>query len=701
MHTSQKNIFRIRGMHCASCAQDIENYLKRLSGVIEANVSFVNGRAAVEYDKSKIDSEKIKKMIEGLGYFIEESGKESAKSLISKYFPVFQVILVGLFLLLSWLTDFLGQQVNLVFLHRKYLEDFFAVLAIAVGWWPILKNAVKTVLAKNLNVKVLVSIAVIASLFIGAFKEAATVIFIVLLAGFLENFTLSKTSQAIKKLMELAPKTVTIKRSGGEMTIPIEEVKVKDLITIKPGERVGVDGELLTDEAQVDQSIITGESMPVIKRKGEKILAGSISDGSYFEIEAIQIGEDTTLVRIQKLVQEAQSKKAPIQRLTDKFAKYFVPSVLFIAFLIGIITFDLTRAITVLIVACPCAFVIAPPVSMVAAIGRGAKRGILIKDGEHLEKLGEIDTVIFDKTGTLTLGKPQVLEIKRFGGHSEKEIIELAAALESRSEHHLAKAILQKAKELEVSPKEPQGIGIEIIKGKGIIGKHNHSAFYLGNLALIKEHKINLPQNIASYIQIEEQRGHTVVIVAHDGEACGVICLSDQLRQDARITIENLKNLGIKNIWMITGDNKTIAQNMSEDLGIDEYFAEMLPQDKIDQIKKLQKQGKKVIMIGDGINDAPALAQADVGIAMGSGTDIALESGNIVLMKDDLAKIPETIKLGRKAVTVIKQNLTFALGFNFLMFALASFGIIHMIGGAVFHQINSLFVILNAMRLLI
>jgi len=462
---------------------------------------------------------------------------------------------------------------------------------------------------------------------------------------------------------------------------------------------VGVDGKLLSDEAQIDQSVITGESMPVIKKEGEKILAGSISDGSYFEIEASQVGKDTTLFRIQKLIRESQSKKAPVQSLVDKFAGYFVPAVLFVSFLVGILTLDLTKATTILIVACPCAFIIAPSISIIAAIGRGAKRGILIKGGEYLENLGKIDTVIFDKTGTLTLGKPRILEIKKFGDNSEKKIIEIAAALEQKSEHHLAQAILKKSKEFGIVPEEPQSI--EIIKGKGIIGKYNHSTFYLGNLSLMQEHKINLSPNIASYIQTEEHKGHTVVIVAHDEEACGAISLSDELRKEAEVTINNLKNLGIKTIWMITGDNKSVAQNISQDIGIDKYFAEMLPHDKIEMIKEIQDSGKKVIMIGDGINDAPALVQADVGIAMGSGTEIALESGNIVLTKDDLTKIPEAIKLGRKTIAVIKQNIIFALGFNFLMFILASFGMIHMISGAIFHQISSLIVILNAMRLLI
>jgi heavy metal translocating P-type ATPase len=694
----QKITLKVGGMYCASCAQNIENSLKELNGVVEANVSFVNSRAVVKYDETKNNLEKIKEIIKGLGYAIEEPEKKSIESLIYRYISNLRVIVVGLLLLLSWLAGAFGWQLNFIPVHWRNLGDLFAILTITIGWWPILKNAIKTILSKSLNVKVLVSIAVVASLFIGAYKEAATVIFIVILAHFLESFAVGKASQAIKKLMELVPKKARVKRDGKEIMILAKDVRIGDIVIIKPGEQVAIDGELLGQEAQVDQSVITGESMPVAKIKGKKILAGSISDGCYFEIRATQVGEDTTLAHIQKLVEEAQSKKAPIQSLTDKFAGYFVPIALLIAFLIGVFTLDLTRAITILIVACPCAFVIAPPVSIIAAIGRGAKRGILIKGGQYLEALGEIDTVIFDKTGTLTEGKPRVIEIKRFKDHSEKEIIGLIAILESKSEHHLAQAILQKAAELQTAIKKSQNI--KIIKGRGVVGEYNGKTIYFGNLALMRENKIEISGQVAAYVEQEEAKGHTVNIVAHDNSACGVVCISDKEREEAKTVIKNLRKTGIENIWLMTGDNKIIAQNTAQDLGIDKYFAEMLPQDKIDQIQKLQKEGKKVIMIGDGINDAPALVQADVGIAMGSGTDIAIESGHIALMKDDLTKIPEAIELGRKTLTIIKQNMIFTIGFNLLMFLLASLAIIHMTGGAVFHQINSLIVILNAMRLL-
>lgn len=617
----------------------------------------------------------------------------------SKYLSIIRVVLVGLLLLLSWLAGFFDWQLSFIPPHWQYLEDFFAALAIVIGWWPILKNAVRTVLSKNLNVNVLVSIAVTAALFVGAHKEAAIVVFIMLLGEFLENFTVGKTSQAVKKLMELAPQKARVRRDGKEMVIPIKEVEVGDVVIVKPGEQVGVDGLLLSKDAQLDQSVITGESMSVNKSKGEKILAGSISDGYYFEIKATQVGENTTLAQIQKLVKEAQASKAPVQSLVDKIAKYFVPGVLFAALAIGFVTSDISRAITILIVACPCAFIVATPVSMVAGIGRGAKRGILIKGGQYLESLGKIDKVIFDKTGTLTLGEPEVLEVKKFGSHTEKEIIKIAAVLESRSEHHLAEAILEKAEELDIGMKEPEKI--EIVKGKGIIGRFNQNSFYLGNPALMRENNIDLPQNVISYIQTEEQKNHTVVVIAHDRQACGAICLTDKLRKEAKETIENLRKLGIKEVSMLTGDNENVARGIAKDLEIDNFFAEMLPQDKIDQIKKFQEGGKKVIMVGDGINDAPALAQADIGIAMGSGTNIALESGNIALMKNELIKIPEAVKLGRKTLSVIKQNLTFAIGFNFLMFILAGLAIINMIGGAVFHQVSSLAVILNAMRILV
>ena len=355
---------------------------------------------------------------------------------------------------------------------------------------------------------------------------------------------------------------------------------------------------------------------------------------------------------------------------------------------------------TVLIAACPCALVIATPVAVVASIGRGASRGILIKGGEYIENIGFTDTVVFDKTGTLTAGKPEVVAIKGFDNHDTKNIIEFATALESCSEHHIGRAILKKAKELGISSNIAECV--KVIKGRGISGYYNNSEILLGNLPLMEENNVTISGQAQKYIDEQQKEGKTVISIAHDKEICGVISISDTIRDSAKATIESIKNIGIKNIWLLTGDNEIIAKNVAQSLNIDNYVAKMLPEDKIEQIKKLQEQGKKVVMVGDGINDAPALVTADTGIAMGTaGTDIAIESADITLIKDDLSKIAEVIRLGRKTVNIIKQNIAFALLYNIFIITVASFGFIHMIHGAVFHQISSLFVIFNAMRLLI
>lgn len=691
--------WQIKGMHCPSCAQNIETSIKRLGGISDASINYVTKKGVIRFDKRQINVEQLKKVIINLGYEVKEEQK-LYKTFSEKYLPIIQVFLTALFLLLSWIAGWQKWQIDFFPSPLNNLESLFAIIGIIIGWYEILTTAIKTLISFNLNVDVLVSIAVIASLFVPAYKEAVTVIFIVLLGEFLENFTVSKTRMAIKKLVELMPDKVRIKKHGKEEQIPIADVVIDDIVIIKPGEQVPVDGELLTDDAMLNESAITGESVPVYKKINEKILAGSISDGSYIEIKATEVGENTTLSKIRILVEDAQNKKANIQRLTDKFAKYFIPAIFIIAIIVGVITSDITRVVTVLIAACPCTLVIATPVAIVAGIGRGANRGILIKGGEYMENIGFTDTVVFDKTGTLTIGKPEVVQVKNFDNHDTGSIIELAGALESCSEHHIGAAILKKAKELNINIKIAECV--KVIKGRGISGYYNNNEILLGNLALMEENGIIISGLAQQYIDEQQKEGKTVISVAHDKKICGVISISDTVRESAKTTIVDIKNIGIKNIWLLTGDNEIIAKNVAQSLNIDNYMAKMLPEDKIEQIKNLQNQGKKVVMVGDGINDAPALVTADIGIAMGvAGTAIAIESADIALMKDDLSKISEVIRLGRKTVSIIKQNITFALLYNVFIITVAAFGFIHMIHGAVFHQISSLFVILNAMRLLV
>ena len=698
---TMEQLLQIKGMHCPSCAQNIESSIKKAGGIKDAAVNYVTGKALVRFDKRQINIDQIKKIISDLGYKVKEKDKLNTNIFMEKYLPILQVVLSGLFLLLSWIASYNGWEIKSLPGDWGKLDSLFAILAIAIGWTNILITAVKTLISFNLNVDVLVSIAVITSIFIGSYKEAATVIFIVLLGEFLEGFTVSMTRNSIKKLIEIMPKKAMVKRDGETIEIPVHEVAVEDIVIVKPGEQVPVDGKLTTsDTISVNEAALTGESLPAEKKTGDKILAGSISDGCYFEIEATAIGENTTLGKIKQLVEDAQNKKANIQRLTDRFAKYFIPAVFIMAVIVGVITYDITKVVTILIAACPCALVIATPVAIVAGIGRGASRGILIKGGEYLENIAFTDTVVFDKTGTLTVGSPKITDIKGFNDHSDAEIVKMAASLEIRSEHHIALAILKKAQELNLEIKKDAN-NTRIIKGKGIIGYYDGLKVYVGNMDLMNENDIKISSLVSEHVDKKQNEGKTVILVAHESTICGVITISDELREDAKKSIQMIKNLGIKNIWLLTGDNEVVAANIANELNIPDYLGKMLPQDKIAHIKKLQTQGEKVVMIGDGINDAPALVAADTGIAMGkAGTDIAIESADIALMKDDLLKIPEIIQLGRKTVDIIKQNITFALTYNVFIISLASVGAIHMIHGAIFHQISSLFVILNAMRIL-
>ncbi|HIE29777.1 TPA: cation-translocating P-type ATPase, partial [Candidatus Poribacteria bacterium] len=406
-----------------------------------------------------------------------------------------------------------------------------------------------------------------------------------------------------------------------------------------------------------------------------------------------------TLSRIKRLIQEAQMEKAPIQRLVDKYAGYFIPLVFLIAIGVYFVTNDISRAITILIVACPCALVLGTPTAVVAGLGSAAKRGVLIKGGIYLETAGKLTTALLDKTGTLTLGKPEVTDIDAYSDHSEDEILQLAATAEKRSEHPLAKAVLSAAKERELKIVEPDKF--TVIRGKGVLVSYNGSSIVLGKRELLIEHSITIPETVEKGVKTRESEGKTVLIVAHDGDVCGSISISDQLRGDAKEAVAFLKKAGIKKVAMLTGDNQRTGEAIAREASIDEVYAEMLPEDKLQKVKELQAQGEKVAMIGDGINDAPALAAADIGIAMGRGADVAIETADIALMKDELKKVSFAVRLSRRALNNIRQNLIFAIVFNFAMVALSAGGIITMIVGAILHQVSSLAVILNSVRLLI
>ncbi|MBM4308567.1 MAG: cadmium-translocating P-type ATPase, partial [Deltaproteobacteria bacterium] len=560
------------------------------------------------------------------------------------------------------------------------------------------KSAIKALLIPDLNVDTLVSIAAIAATAVGAYQEAATVIFIMLLGEFLEHLTVGKTRKAISSLIQLAPKTAWVRREQQEIRVPIEEVKAKEIVIVKPGERIPVDGKIISGCGSINQSMLTGESIPIDKGIGDRVYCGTINESGSCEIETTQVAEDTKFAQIKRLILEAQAEKSPTQRVMDRFARYFVPAILLIALATFLITGDAIRAITILIVACPCALVLGTPTAVVAAIGNAARQGILIKGGIYLEQMGRLKALLMDKTGTLTYGKPKVVGIHQLDGSDEKEILYWAAIAEKRSEHPLAKAIAERAEEMGLLIPHPESF--ESLRGKGVKAKWNGKAILLGSAQFLIEQKVNLSESAMDVLKQKESEGATSLLLSLDHRPLGLISIADTLRDKAKDTINRIRKEGISEIWMLTGDSPRVAERIGRELGVS-FEASLLPEEKVIKVKEWRRKGHGVAMVGDGINDAPALAAADIGIAMGAaGTDVAIETADIALMTDELEKIPAAIRLSRKALRVIKENIAFALFFNTALVILSAQGWVTMILGAIAHQASSLLVILNSMRLL-
>jgi Cd2+/Zn2+-exporting ATPase len=547
-------------------------------------------------------------------------------------------------------------------------------------------------------VDTLVSIAAISATAVGAYQEAATVTFIMLLGEFLEGFTVGKTRKAIASLIQLSPKTAWVRRGEEEIQVPIEDVKPNEVVIVKPGERIPVDGKIISGCASINQSTLTGESIPVEKEAGDKVYCGTFNETGSCEIEATQVAEDTKLAQIKRLILEAQAEKSPTQRIVDRFSRYFIPAIILIAFATFLITGEIIRAITILIVACPCALVLGTPTAVVAAIGNAARQGILIKGGVYLEQMGRLKTLLMDKTGTLTHGKPKVVEISAFDGMDEKEVLYWAAIAEKRSEHPLARAVTEKAEELGLSIPHPQSF--ENFRGKGVKVQWDSKTILVGSSEMMKGEGVEIPESAKGLLELKQSEGMTSLLITLDRRLLGIISIADTLREGAKDAIDKIREQGVSEIWMLTGDSALVADRIGRELGI-RYEAKLLPEEKVLRVKEWKKQGQVVAMIGDGVNDAPALAAADIGIAMGAvGTDVAIETADIALMTDDLAKIPTVVRLSRKALRVIKENLVFALVFNTIMVILSAEGWVTMILGAVMHQASSLLVILSSMRLL-
>ena len=569
-----------------------------------------------------------------------------------------------------------------------------------IGGIPLFLLASKAVFIRHdITAGFMASVAMIAAIIIGEYSAAALVVFMFAIGDWLESLTVARADNALKDLAKMVPATVVVVRAGREIILPIEQVVTGDIVLVRSGERIGVDGVMQSGSGSVNQSAITGESMPIDKKTGDDVFAGTLNEVGAFEIKVTRIGAETTLGQIVKLVRDAQQSQAPVQRIANKYARFLVPITFGIAVVVYMLTGDITRSITVLVVVCPCALVLATPTAVVAAIGNAAKRGMLVKSGAVIEQVGKVDVVAFDKTGTLTHGQPIVQQIIPLDGYKADQILSFAASIERGSEHPIGRSIVQASLERQIEPVNVEDFAV--LPGYGVTGHVDRHQIVIGNRALLSERNIVWTDEVDQQVQQLERQGQTVIPLAVDGVLKGLITLADTPRIEAKKAIAELKRIGIKEVIMITGDNPRTAERIAKELGIDRVYAEVLPQNKLQIIRDLQAQGKKVAFVGDGVNDAPALAAAEVGIAMGlAGTDVALETADIGLMADEIERIPQIIELSRQALGVIRQNVIFSMSMNVLAVVLGGFGIIGPVVGALMHETSALPVLANSARLI-
>lgn len=697
---------KVGGMTCVMCVGAIEDALKRLDGITGANVNLSSEKAYITYNPYMTTVSEMEKAILDAGYqYLGIEGEEEDLEQIAREKELkgkLNRIIIGS--VTGALLMVLGHVPTGV--PPAYLMMVISVPVFVYLSYPIFLAAYRALKNRNLNMDVMYSMGIgvaFVSSILGTFNIILSSEFLfyetaILLATFLtlgrylETKAKGKTSEAIKKLMGLQPKTALVIGDESEITIPIEDLEIDDIVVVKPGEKIPVDGSVVDGESYVDESMITGEPSPVLKKKDDDVVGGTLNKNSVIRFRATKIGRDTVLSQIIRLVEEAQGSRPPVQRIADRAVSYFIPTVLAIAILSfafwyaisgETMLFALTTLITILVVACPCALGLATPTAVTVGIGRGAELGILIKNGVALEISEKLTTIAFDKTGTLTRGEPEVTDIIGTNGTSGtgndlRELLKVAASVEANSQHPLAEAVVRRAREEGITIVGGMGEGFDTFEGKGVAAKIDGKEVLVGNRTLFGERNIPYSEDSERKILHLENEGKTVITIAIDGKIQGMIAIADQLEETTGDAIKELKRMGF-NVVMITGDNSRTANRVAEQIGIEEVLSEVLPQDKAGEVARLQENGEVVAFVGDGINDAPALAQADVGIAIGSGTDVAIESGEIVLMKDDLMDAVSAVQLGRKVMSRIKLNIFWAFAYNTALIPVAA-GILYPFG---------------------
>jgi Zn2+/Cd2+-exporting ATPase len=581
---------------------------------------------------------------------------------------------------------------------QQTLADGLLIAAAIIAGYPIAENAIRALKYKIVGIDALVTTAVVGAFFIQEYFEMAAVTFLFMFGHYLEARTLEKTRSSIKSLLDMAPDKARVLRNGIELEMSPDEVVKGDLVIVKPGEKIPVDGTVETGKAYVNQATITGESVPVSRSSGEAVFSGTIIESGYLTMIAERVGDDTTFARILEMVEEAQDKKAKTQKFLEVFSRYYTPAIMMLAAVIYFLTRDVELSLTLLVIACPGALVISAPVSVVAGIGNGAKHGVLIKGGEIIEKMGKVKVIAFDKTGTLTIGKPRVTKIKTITT-DKTHLLSLAASSEMFSEHPLSKAIIDEAKAQGITDlKKP--LETEIITGQGLAADFDNQKIFIGNKKLMEANHIAVTEDLEQYIQQEEAKAQTVVLVADQNTLLGTISIADTLRPDVIELVRKLKSIGVKKIVMLTGDNELAARSIAGQLGLDDYYAELLPEDKVKKLVELQDMYGMTAMVGDGVNDAPALASADLGIAIGGvGSDVAMETADVVLMADDLRRMPYALGLSRATVRNMKQNIYFAIVVVAALIVGVLAKTVFLSAGMLIHELSVLLVIINAVRL--
>jgi Cu+-exporting ATPase len=720
----KKEILKIKGMHCASCATNISNALKKEEGVKSADVNFAIEKASVDFDEEKIDLEKIKKTVVDAGYEVEDHTMvnhavhehhqdESEKK--QKIKMILSIILaLPVVVRMFWMWEVGGEFLSISF--TDWIQHDLTFIIVFILGWQFHKGAFKQLRKGKANMDSLVSLGTLTAYFYSLyamfaggslyFESAAAITSLILLGRYLELKTRGRASRAMKKLMELGVKKARLIIDEKEFEINVNKIKVEDIILVKPSEKIPLDGIVISGESSVNESMLTGESLPVFKSKNDKVFGATINQDGVLKIKVTQVGENTILAQIIKTVEEAQMYKAPIQKLADRIAGVFVPIVIAVALLtllgwylkVDEIGVSIINAVAVLVIACPCALGIATPIAIMVGTSVGARNGILIKNGESFEKAKNIDTVIFDKTGTLTKGEPRVQEIiiNKYNFNIER-VTKIAASLASHSEHPLSKAVALFGKEKKIQLAQLENI--KEISGQGIsaICLEHKTKVLLGNKKLMEENNIDT-RWIDKIIDKKAETGGTIIFLSHGEKIIGAILIADEIKESAKEAVLKIRDMNLEPI-MISGDNKSTARAVAEKIGIKKYLAEVLPQEKQSEVKKMQEKNKKIIFVGDGINDAPSLVQADLGIAMGSGTDIAKEAGNIIIMKNDPLKVAEAMKLSQKTFKIIKQNLFWAFFYNVLAIPLAIAGLINPMIAAVAMSVSSITVITNSLRI--